>query len=132
MQFKRGRISGGSLCSSRQQPVWITVQTFPEPLCLERVCRQSVGLTCFCNRAELWFLSDIFCGGIESFQPGKYSSEVQCQKTLFRCCSLLRSLRRTRKSISSSSTSSKSFRRVTGSSESTPISRNSNLLSFIW
>ena len=49
--------SGGLLCSSHQQAVQNIVQTFPEPVRLERVCCPSAWLTCFCNRPRLWFLS---------------------------------------------------------------------------
>ena len=45
------------LCSSRRHAVRNTVKTFPEPICLERVCCPSAWLTCSCNGARLWFLS---------------------------------------------------------------------------
>ena len=52
-----GQSSGGPLCSSHLQTVRNTVQTFPEPLRLERVCCPSAWLTCSRNGARLCFLS---------------------------------------------------------------------------
>ena len=51
-----GQYSGGLLCS-RQLAVQNTVQTFPEHVRLERVCRPSAWLTCSRNGDWLWFLS---------------------------------------------------------------------------
>ena len=48
---------GGPLCSSCQQAVRNTVQTFPEPVLLKIVCLPSAWLTCSRNRARLCFLS---------------------------------------------------------------------------
>ena len=52
-----GQYSRGLLCSSRQQAVQNTVLTFPEPVRLERVCRQSDWFTSSLNGARLWVLS---------------------------------------------------------------------------
>ena len=49
----------GPLCSSRQQAVRNTVQTFPQPVSLERVCRTSAWLTALfiSNGSKLWLRS---------------------------------------------------------------------------
>ena len=43
--------------SGQLQGVWNTFHTYPEPECLEQICRQSNWLTRSHNGAWLWFLS---------------------------------------------------------------------------
>ena len=67
----------GPLCSSRQQAVRNTVQTFPQPVSLERVCRTSAWLTCSRKGARLWF----FVSSTWSFQAVSHPSTIQAE-----CC----------------------------------------------
>ena len=72
-----GQYSGEPLCSSRQQAVCITVQNFPEPVHLERVCQPSAWLTCCRNRARLCF----FVSSTWSSPKVAHPSTIQAQ-----CC----------------------------------------------
>ena len=67
-----GHYSGGPHCSSSQQAVWNTVQTFQEPVCLERVCCPSAWFPCSRNGAQLWFCQHMeFPNGLPSkYYPG--------------------------------------------------------------
>ena len=68
-----GQYSGEPLCSDCQQAIWNTVQTCPEPVRLERVCRPSAWLTCSRNGARLWFCQQHqeFPSGLPSkYYPG--------------------------------------------------------------
>ena len=75
------KFSGGPLCSSHQQAVRNTIQTFPDLVHLERVCRPSAWLTCSCSGAQLWFSSA--APGIPTRSPIQVLSmnnfaELQC------------------------------------------------------
>ena len=84
--------SRGPLCSGRQQAVQITVQTFPEPVHLERVCRPSAWLTCsselFNYRTASWsrefkyFFGEILTHIWEVTTTYSWENCKKCLKTL--------------------------------------------------